>query len=188
MYRDKKTRKQTLSLKNFARFASNSPRPLAIQKQRFKLRPSSLFVGITATIGITSIALAATQQNLHVKSNQINKASTPSSTSFDNKTSTDITIENSSSSGGAVQQDNVQTQDSSQMNSQDTQVTINNESIPLNNGTVQRTFTDSNGSTYSVTINVDADSDLRSSSRNSMDIDIDTSSTTTDNMTRGSPN
>jgi len=67
-------------------------------------------------------------------------------------------------------------------------VTINNEAIPVDNGTVERTFTDSNGSTYSVKVNVDSNSTSDSSSRSHTDINIHSSGTSsTDNATRGSP-
>lgn len=190
MYREKKAQKQTLSLKNFQRLASHNPQAFSLQKHRIKLRPSSLLVGLTATLGITSIALAATQQNVHIKSNQINKAPESSSAPLNNKTSTDVTIESSNSSDGTNQSNDAAGAESvTQTNGSNAQVTINNESIPVNNGTVQRTFTDSNGSTYSVTINVDSNSTSNSSSRSHTDIDIKTSgNTSVNNTTRGSPN
>jgi len=92
MHRNRKTQKQTLSLKSFSHLASSSPRPLALQKHRFKLRSSSLLVGLTATVGITSIAFAATQQTVSPKSNQTNKASASTSTPLDNQHSLDANV------------------------------------------------------------------------------------------------
>lgn len=189
MYRDKKTRKQTLSLKNFRRFALSSPQPPALQKPRYRFRSSSLLVGLTATVGITSIAFAATQQGFHPKSNQINKASTSTSTPLHNQQSVnaDINIQNAGSSNNTTQQDEV-APGAAAINNSNAQVTINNESIPINNGTIQRTFTDSNGSTYSVTVNVDSDSTSESADHSYTDINIHSSgSSSSDNMTRGSP-
>jgi len=190
MHRNRKAQRQTLSLKNFRTFAFHNPQPLALQKQRFKLRPSSLLVGLTATVGITSIAFAATQQGVHPKSNQFNKASTSTSTPLDNQHSIDanVKIQNSSTSDGSTQQSNSEAQGSSAIGNGNTQVTINNESIPMSNGTVERTFTDSNGSTYSVKVNIDSNSTSESSSHSHTDINIHSSGTsTTDNATRGSP-
>lgn len=190
MHRNRKARKQTLSLKNLTRFASNSPRPLVLQKHRIKLRPTSLLVGLTATVGITSIAFAAVQQGFHPKSNQVNKASTSTSTPLDNQHSVnaDINIQNAGSPDNAAQQDNSIAPGKTATNNGNTQVTINNESIPVDSGTVQRTFTDSNGSIYSVTVNVDSNSTSQSSNHSYTDIDIHSSgSSSSDNMTRGSP-
>lgn len=191
MHRNRNAQKQTLSLKNFSRFATSSPQPLALQKHRFKLTSSSLLVGLTATLGISSIAFAATQQGLHTKSNQINKASTSASTPLDNQHSMDanIQVQNSSKANGETQQNDGSVQGASVTNNGNTQVTINNETIPIDNGTVKRTFTDSNGSTYSVTVNVDSNSTSQSSSHSYTDINVHSSgsSSSTDNSTRGSP-
>jgi hypothetical protein len=190
MHRNRKTQKQTLSLKNFSRFATSSPQPLALQKPRLKLTSSSLLVGFTATLGITSIAFAATQQNLHPRSNQVNKASTSTSTPLNNQRSmgADVKIQSSSISAGSTQQSDGTAPGSSATNSGNAQVTINGESIATNDGTLHKTFTDSNGSTYSVTVNVDSNSTSQSSSHSSTDINIHSSgSSTDDNLTRGSP-
>ena len=190
MHRNRKTQKQTLSLKSFSHLASSSPRPLALQKHRFKLRSSSLLVGLTATVGITSIAFAATQQTVSPKSNQTNKASTSTSTPLVNQHSVDanVKIQSSTDADGTTQQTDGNVQGSSAINNGNTQVTINNETIPVDNGTVERTFTDSNGSTYSVKVNVDSNSTSDSSSRSHTDINIHSSGTSsTDNATRGSP-
>ena len=187
MYRNWQTQKQKLFLQKPHRLvrssSSSSPSPL-----RRLARPRNLIIGLTATVGISSLAFAASQQGLHLKSNQINKASTSSSTPVNTQqtTNVDAKIQNAASAGAgeATGANPTQGQAGSTSNAQ---VTINNETIPINDGgTVQRTFTDKNGSTYSVDITVDSSSSSSSSDSTSTSIDINGTNSTL-NDTRGSP-
>jgi len=181
MNRRREAQKQKLSLKDFHNLARSSLQ--SSSKYRRLFRPRTLLIGLTATVGISSIAYAANDGAFTPQPIKPVHSSASSSTTGDtHKTETTITVENSS---GSNTPSAIETPTSS---NSDAQVTINNQAVPLENGTVQRTFTDSNGSTYSVDISIDSSSSMNGSSSSSTDIIIDSSSSSTsENSNRGSP-
>ena len=181
MRRMRETQKQKLNLRNFHRLVRSSLRPSSSRIRRI-VRPRNLLVGLTATVGISSLAFAAHHQaEVNSQSIKAEISSTSKSPANNNQTSATITVDNN---------DKAQSTDKTTAQSTDdnAQVTINNQPVPLENGTVQRTFTGSDGSTYSVDISIDSHSTSSSSNNSSTDISIDSNdSSTSGNSARGSP-
>jgi len=182
MNRMRGTQKQKLSLKKFHRLVRSSFRHSSHTVRKSLLRPRTLLLGLTATIGISSIALAI-QQDPHVKSQVIkttvqSKSSSEAPGKFQN-TSTDISVQAPppAENPSAVNHD------------ANTQVTINSQPVPIENGEIHRTFTNDDGSVFSVDISVNSQSNSSNTSHASTDIDISSSSSSSssDNSTRGSP-
>jgi hypothetical protein len=111
-----------------------------------------------------------------------NEVSSPAPVQSTSDTSVTIDSSQTASSTATTPEDNT---------SQPTvsgQATINNEVIPLTEGTVQRSFTDSNGIEHTVTISLDGQSTVVQSNTSNSDIQIYSSSSSTGtNTTRGSP-
>jgi len=180
MNRMRGTQKQKLYLKKFHRLVRSNFRQSSRDVGKSLLRPRTLLVGLTATIGISSLALAI-QQDPHVKS-QVIKSSVQSDTKSPDTSqtsTTDVTVKTTPPSAN----DDSQT---ATINNGAAEVTINNQPVPIENGEVHQTFTDSNGSVFSVDISVDSSSTGGNSSHSSTDIDI-SSHSSSDNDTRGSP-
>lgn len=179
--------KQKRSLNSYHQLARRSFRISSGNTRRFIFRPRVIIAGLTATIGLSSLAVAAAQHDAQVKSQiQVTTESDIELPAIPNASTTDIKVDafsNTETGQGA--------NETASPNA-DTQVTINNQIVPLNeNGTVHRTVNDENGS-MTVDISVDSSSSDTFNHDSSTRIDIDSSSrtrtqTNTENVSRGSP-
>ena len=178
------TRKQTENLRSLPSLSRRSAQ-FIIRRNITPMRASGvLIVGLAATAGISSLAFALQHdpKPAHQVLSPIIHASPSTASSSLQNSDTSVTVENSQSSASP---------DPALSDTEPTvtgQATINNEVIPLTEGTVERSFTDSNGTEHTVTISVDGNSTTVQSSSSSTDVQIYSSSSSTDtNTTRGSP-
>jgi hypothetical protein len=190
MHRKQAIPKQKLSLKKYHTLArSNFPSSLS-GKRRHIIRPRTLLIGLTATLGISSLAFAAGSDAFKPQPSSPSSSAAPLNS---RQSAATVTVDNSSEDTESIEDTDVNTNEgSAQSNSDDTRVRINNENIPVKNGKdkVHRTFIDHNGTAHSVDISINSNSTNSNSSHSSTDISINSnssSSSTTQNSTRGSP-
>ena len=187
MYHMRGSRKQKHTLNNFHHLARRSFLTPTGGSRRFIFRPGVLLAGLTATAGFSSLVLAMHQQNSQVKSQFV---------SISTRADLDLPLLNDLSTANltvdTVSDSNTQPTDGSDSdNNSRSQVTINNETIPLSNGTVHRSISDENGS-MDVDVSINSSSSDDSNGRSSTRIDIDSTSrsrtrTNVHDVTRGSP-
>jgi hypothetical protein len=148
-----------------------------------------LFVGLAATAGISSIAFALKHNTTPLSQSNAAANTSSSATPADtvNSSSVDTVIQTSSESPAASSSQEPATPTTSAEITG--QATVNNEVIPLTEGTTERSYTDSNGTQHTVTINIDGESTSVSDNSDSTRIHIysNSSSTSSANPTRGSP-
>jgi hypothetical protein len=144
-----------------------------------------LFVGLAATAGISSLAFAMQhdEKPSHQTITPVIHTTAPapeSASQSSDTTSISIDSETSSSSNSQATAPAEATVSG--------EATINNEVIPLTEGTVERSFTDSSGTEHTVKISLDGQSTIVESHSSNTSIEITSSSSSTGtNTTRGSP-
>jgi cytoskeletal protein RodZ len=187
MHHMRGSRKQKQSLNNFHLLARRSFLTSSRGSRRSVFRPGVLLVGLTATAGLSSLAIAMHQQNSQVKS-QFISISTRSDLELppiNDLSTANITVD-------AVSNDSSQSAANSGPGNNSAQVTINNETVPLDeNGTIHRSYNNENGS-MDVDISIHSTASDDSNRNSSTRIDIDSTShsrtrTNIHNVSRGSP-
>jgi len=180
--RRRSTQKQIHYLRNVSSF-SRSSAPDIIRKNLPPMRASGLlFVGLAATAGISTLAFALQHDSSpnHRTFTPASQTTTPSSSSAQIDDSS-VKVETSQTSTGPNPTDNTPAVTG--------QATINDETIPLTEGTVERSYTDANGNEHTVIISIDNGSTSVESNSSSTNIQLHSSSSSTSdtNKTRGSP-
>lgn len=183
----KRTQKQTHILRNFRPRSGNSAR-FILRKPRPIRKSGILFAGIAATAGISTLAFALQHDSKSLHQSVTADIKT-SATSGSPSSVNDESITINSSQAPSPEEEPPSTTATTSDTGITGQATINNEVIPLSGGTVQRSYTDDNGTQHSVTITVDGQSTSTSSTNTDTDIHIYSSSNsnTDSNTTRGSP-
>ena len=181
------TRKQTPTLLNLHSSALDTRFPL-LKKTSPMTTSGILFVGLAATAGISSVAFALQHDSpspfVVSTSDFSHNSSSDGTVQSVNETSVDATVTNST---------DVTSDDTSSVAPSNASVsgeaTINNEVIPLTEGTIHRSYSDSDGSQNSVTITIDGSTSVvnDTDSRTHIQVYSNSSSTTSENTTRGSP-
>lgn len=177
------TRKQTENLRSIPSFlrsnAHHNPK-----KAFTPMRASGiLFAGIAATAGVSSLAFALQHSSKPTDlPAPIVHTATAAPYSSDAKNDTSVIVENSAQIAPAKHES------LSQSSTISGQATINNEAIPLTEGTIERHFTDSNGAEHTVTISINDGSASVQPDSSTTNIHVYSSSLSNGtNTTRGSP-
>jgi hypothetical protein len=178
--------KQTHTLLNTRSIAPNT-RFTLLRKPSPMTTSGILFVGLAATAGISSIAFALQHDAPTFSGTPLTSSShgsTEGSAQSSNETSLDATITSSTNSSADTTDLNAVSEVSVSG-----EATINNEVIPLTEGTTERSYTSADGSQNTVTITVDGSTTVvnDSDSRTRIQVSSSSSSTTSENTTRGSP-
>ena len=187
-----KARKQIPSLRKTHLLARSDTKNI-LRRYTRPMRTSGIIIaGITTVAGVSSLAFALQHENIPHSSVKNTSNSSVTAPGISTESSSSISIEASSQ---PVAEDPLPSSSPSSIPEPTItgNATINGESIPLTQGTVERTFTDSSGTQHSVSISIDGQSTVvesnSSSTNTNISIDSHSSSSTDDtrNITRGSP-